>query len=143
MKPLGPEKERILLRLARVILGPVEPAPSRTSFLSDFHATWESMPPRDRRLLSLLIHLVQLSPIFWLAGRNLTGLSLEAGERHMQRLAASRLPFCRRGVAVLRTLVAYHYYGQSESWESIGYGGPWLGREEVEVLPEPELELDS
>ena len=135
----GNEKRRILKALAEAALGPVEPELGDTEFYSAFDAIVASLPERDRRLLAVLIQVLQISPVLFLRGRNFTGLSPAAREEHLRRLATSRWGVWRRSVSVLRTLVGYAYYGQSAAWSKIGYDGPWLGRIVVEALPDPEL----
>ena len=62
----------------------------------------------------------------------------QARETEMRLARAVRGHFDRIGTNG-GTLVGFAYYGQPGSWGAIGYGGPWLGREEVEVYPDPDL----
>jgi choline dehydrogenase-like flavoprotein len=97
------------------------------------------LPPADRRQLALL--LAALERLGGLAGgaRRFSSLPAERRARLLAALAGSRLAPLRQAAAALRSLSMLGTYGQEETWEEVGYRGPWLGRRAVEVVPAPDF----
>lgn len=132
-------RDELLLALADALLGPVAPPPSETGFLATLDALIARLPRRERRALDLLLTFHRFAPVLR-TGRGLRSLSAQACAAHLDRFTRSRFGFLRRSVRVVHSLVSFAYYGQPAAWPSIGYGGPWLGRIDVEKLPDPYLQ---
>ncbi len=77
-------------------------------------------PPKLRRQLRLLIHVLQLAPLFR-HGRPFTALDPARRTRFLRKVESSRLLLLRRGFWGLRTLVFMGYYARPAAAESIGY----------------------
>ena len=131
-------RDELLLALADALLGPVAPRPSETGFLATLDELIARLPHREQRELGLLLRFHQLAPLLR-TGRPLLALPTPARATHLEGFSRSRFSFLRRSVRVVHSLVSFAYYGQPEAWPGIGYGGPWLGRVDVEKLPDPPL----
>lgn len=133
------DNSAIYLKLARAILGSVEPDPSACDFLVQFQRMLDDLDPKDRRDLAWGIRVLNASPFFYGRWANFLTLKTEAAEAHLRRLSRSRIAGFRRLVSVLKTMVVYSYYGQEKAWPQLEYDGPWLGRIDVERLADPQL----
>ncbi len=130
-------ERRVLLQLAHGLLGPLVPPPEDTRFLEAVSASVARLPLADRAAFHLLIAIHEVLPLF-ARSAPLSELPSTARDAWLQGLARARLAPLRRAAAVARTLVAFAYYGQEQAWPAIGYDGPWIGRIDVERLPDPE-----
>lgn len=139
MENLG-DGERLLLRaLLPAVVGEVDDGAPTDGFERAIDTMIGRMAPADRRGLRFLFGFLQVSPLFYFRGRNLTGLTPAQRQAHFDRLSRSRFPPFRRAAYVAKTLVAHAWYGQPTTWPAIDYGGPWRGRVEVERLADPDL----
>jgi hypothetical protein len=66
--------------------------------------------------------------LFDLKGRRFTRLSRGDQEQYLRGWMQSSLGARRMVFRALKLLAALGYYGLPETWATIGYGGPWLGR---------------
>ena len=124
--------------LAETVYG--EPPPS--AWLDAFYGLVARLRPRDKRELRWLLFSIEQLPRLSFRPR-FSELPLAERERQVSAMARSRIEIRRRGLRVLRNLIYYCIYGQSETWSEIGYGGPWIGRVAVEPAPAPALRPES
>jgi len=76
--------------------------------------------------------------LFDLKRRRFTRLEPADQDAYLRGWMESSLGARRLIFRALKTLAALGYYARAESWEAIGYDGPWLGRVEVSALREHE-----
>jgi hypothetical protein len=115
-------------------------SPSSPAVLALVDRTLDGLPWDERVGSRLLLNLVRYLPL--LTGPRRRALDrLTVGERRatLERLRTSRLRFLRFLFFTLKSLVVMAYYARPETWPSIGYDGPYLGRVEVAVLDPPPL----
>lgn len=94
----------------------------------------------DRLLLKLFLFALEFSaPLSCGRVRRFTRLSLADRAKCLASWSHSRLKLRRQGVQALKVLAMLSYYGREEAWPQTGYGGPWLGRKDIAVLPAPDL----
>ena len=133
---LNDDERSIVTALVRGFLGEVEPP---ASFWQRLDEQLAGLSGVERGGVRALLALLDIDALIFAGGR-LNSLDGPRVESHLARRAASSLSIVRRVVGILRTLISYSFYAASESWPAVGYGGPWLGRVEVERLPDPVLE---
>lgn len=66
--------------------------------------------------------------LFDLKGKRFTRLTRQDQEQYLRGWMQSSLGARRMVFRVLKLLAALGYYGMSQTWTTIGYDGPWLGR---------------
>jgi hypothetical protein len=70
--------------------------------------------------------------LFDLQGKRFTRLARDDQEQYLRGWMESSLGARRMVFRALKLLAALGYYGIPETWSTIGYDGPWLGRQPVE-----------
>ena len=70
--------------------------------------------------------------LFDLKGKRFTRLARDDQENYLRGWMESSLGARRMVFRALKLLAALGYYGVPETWDTIGYDGPWLGRQTVE-----------
>jgi len=90
-----------------------------------------------KRQLRLVLRVVEHGTyLFDLQRKRFSKLTEEQQNRYLAGWASSTLGARRVAYLGMKALVATGYYAQD--WDGIGYGGPWLGRVEVQPRLEPE-----
>ena len=69
---------------------------------------------------------------FDLQGKRFTGLARDDQEQYLRGWMESSLGARRMVFRALKLLASLGYYGLPDTWSTIGYDGPWLGRKPVE-----------
>lgn len=70
--------------------------------------------------------------LFDLKGKRFTRLDRDDQEAYLRGWMESSLGARRIVFRALKLLAALGYYGLSDTWQAIGYDGPWLGRRSEE-----------
>lgn len=66
--------------------------------------------------------------LFDLKGKRFTRLARDDQERYLRGWMESSLGARRMVFRALKLLAALGYYGLPQTWDAIGYDGPWVGR---------------
>jgi hypothetical protein len=121
------EEYAIFQAVARAILGLGEEGTIDVAFQVDRLAfrMGRSVQRDIRWMLRIFEHGTHL---FDLKGRRFTRLSRDDQEQYLRGWMQSSLGARRMVFRALKLLAALGYYGLPETWSTIGYGGPWLGR---------------
>ncbi len=93
----------------------------------------------DRRAIGALLHALEIAPLVSRHRGRFSSLPRSRAEEFLKGWSESPLLPQRQGIAALRALALLAHYGRPEAWPEVGYGGPWLGRKEVAVLPAADL----
>jgi hypothetical protein len=88
-----------------------------------------SLDPTLTEPLPVLLRLVDWSPVlFQLRFARFTNLPPEEQDDCLHDWMTSRLGLRRMGFAALKNLSMLGWYSQEQSWASVGYAGPLIGR---------------
>lgn len=102
------------------------------------------LPKLDRQSLSVLLRIIEYgAPLLTGRPRRFTRLDPKEQEAVLRSWAESRLELRRQAAASLKALSMMGFYGREAAWGDVGYGGPWLGRNPMPVLPAPDLRAGS
>jgi Gluconate 2-dehydrogenase subunit 3 len=95
-------------------------------FIDDLLA---DLPPTSQGQARLMLRVVEHGThLFDLRVMRFTRLSPRDQDAYLEGWMRSTLGARRVIFRALKTLAALGWYAQTESWEAIGYDGPWLGR---------------
>ncbi len=98
--------------------------------------------PADQRLL-LRVGCLAVDAVALLRfGRPFWRLDDTRARRLLRGFARSWLKPLRRLHFVLKMMTQFAYFSAEESWATVGYDGPWLGRVAVETLAPPQLDAE-
>ncbi len=134
MQFLSRKEYAIVSQAAARILGLPRDEESRVGvFIDDLLA---NLPPTSQGQARLMLRVVEHGThLFDLKAKRFTKLSPAAQDIYLEGWMRSSLGARRIVFRALKALAALGYYAQQESWDGIGYEGPWLGRETVEARP--------
>jgi hypothetical protein len=101
------------------------------------------LPPTSQGQARLMLRVVEHGThLFDLKPRRFTRLGPAEQDTYLRGWMESTLGARRIIFRALKTLAALGYYAQSESFASIGYDGPWLGRIDATSRVSHETPLD-
>jgi len=121
------EEYAIFQAVARAILGLEEEGQVEVAVEVDRLAS--HMSGSVRRDIHWMLRIFEHGThLFDLKGRRFTRLSRRDQEQYLRGWMQSSLGARRMVFRALKLLAALGYYGLPETWSTIGYGGPWLGR---------------
>lgn len=101
------------------------------------------LPPTSQGQARLMLRVVEHGThLFDLKPRRFTRLSPDEQDAYLRGWMESTLGARRVIFRALKTLAALGYYAQDESFASIGYDGPWLGRIEASPRVSHEAPVD-
>jgi hypothetical protein len=101
------------------------------------------LPPTSQQQARLMLRVVEHGThLFDLKPRRFTRLGAAEQDAYLRGWMESTLGARRVIFRALKTLAALGYYAQTESFASIGYDGPWLGRLEASSQLTPEAPVD-
>ena len=87
------------------------------------------LPVTSQRQARLMLRVVEHGThLFDLKAKRFTRLSPSEQDSYLEGWMKSSLGARRVIFRALKTLAALGYYAQPETWDAIGYDGPWLGR---------------
>jgi len=90
------------------------------------------LPGTSQGQARLMLRVVEHGThLFDLKGRRFTRLAPADQDTYLRGWMESSLGARRLIFRALKTLAALGYYARTESWDAIGYDGPWVGRVEV------------
>ena len=137
---LTSEEARLLRALARRLVGRqnIEAAGVIERVDQELALSSSSLQGRFRALLSVLGSrwAALLTAVSW---RPFVELTPEQQDRFLRSWMRSRIGDQRAGFTALKRIVLMAYYSHPQSWEAIGYRGPWLGAAEREPAVEVRL----
>lgn len=127
----------VVTQAAVRILGiPDEEGEEIGTFVDDLLA---DLPPTSQGQARLMFRVVEHGThLFDLKSRRFTRLAAADQDAYLRGWMESSLGARRLIFRALKTLAALGYYARPESWEGIGYDGPWLDRVEVGAAREHE-----
>jgi hypothetical protein len=120
----------VVTQAAVRILGvPEEEGEEIGVFIDDLLA---DLPATSQGQARLMFRVVEHGThLFDLKSRRFTRLAPADQNAYLRGWMESSLGARRLIFRALKTLAALGYYARPESWDAIGYDGPWLGRVEV------------
>lgn len=83
-------------------------------------------PKSQAEVKSLLSLIESGTRYFFYSWHHCSDLSVGQRQRYLRGWEDSRLDFRREAYQALRMLTLFFYYSQDETWQSIGYDGPWV-----------------
>jgi hypothetical protein len=90
------------------------------------------LPPTSQSQARLMLRVVEHGThLFDLKAKRFTRLSPVEQDTYLRGWMESSLGARRVIFRALKTLAALGYYAQPDSWQAIGYDGPWLGRRDA------------
>ncbi len=92
---------------------------------------FEGAHPGLQRELKLALWLWEWGPYLHGEWCSFGQLSMESRLRYAEHWRTSAIGLCRRLYVALQRLCAMVYHMQPATWQSMGYGGPWVGRLDV------------
>jgi hypothetical protein len=145
-KNFGTRHAEILLALSEAFIYSdtgATPTPSEAKILEKMDDYFSYLPARDVRDLKALLILMDLLPTIFgfgqFKGRRMVNLSVDERREYLQGWLRSKIRFRRMGLQVVKTIITLNYYCADESWKSIKYDGPWVGRIQMKPLDPPPL----
>jgi len=124
------EEYAIFQAIARAILGLEDDSTDVAAEVDQLVSRMGGTIRRDIRwMLRIFEHGTHL---FDLKGRRFTGLTRSDQEQYLRGWMESSMGARRMVFRALKLLAALGYYGRTDTWTTIGYDGPWLGRRPAE-----------
>ncbi len=125
---LSQSEYRILKTIVRQIL----PGASEIQGLDLAQRIDSALAPASRKfgqdLKRLLFVFEYGAPLLGFTLKQFTQMSPEEKDRYLSGWERSHLSFKRMGFQALKRLALAAFYGSDESWNVIGYQGPWLNK---------------
>jgi hypothetical protein len=120
------EEYAVFQAVARAILGLEDELPDVAAEVDRLVSRMSSGVKRDMHwMLRIFEHGTHL---FDLKGKRFTRLAREDQEQYLGGWMQSSLGARRIVFRALKLLASLGYYGLPDTWNAIGYDGPWLGR---------------
>ena len=124
------EEYAVFQAIARAILGLPDDSVDVAAEVDRLVSSMTGTVKRDIHwMLRIFEHGTHL---FDLKGKRFTRLARDDQEQYLRGWMESSLGARRMVFRALKLLAALGYYGVPETWDTIGYDGPWLGRQTVE-----------
>ena len=126
----------VFLAIARAMLGLEEESVDVAAEADRLIARMDRTVRRDIHwILRIFEHGTHL---FDLQGRRFTRLSRADQESYLRGWMTSSMGARRIVFRALKLISSLGYYTRPETWQTLGYEGPWLGRRPVEHAPDDE-----
>lgn len=125
------EEYAVFQAVARTILGlePEDDAENPVDVAAEVDRLAARMGGSVRRDIRWMLRIFEHGThLFDLKGKRFTRLARDDQEHYLRGWMESSLGARRMVFRALKLLAALGYYGLPQTWEAIGYDGPWLGR---------------
>jgi hypothetical protein len=122
---LSNEEYAVFQAVARAILG----LEDETDVAAEVDRLVSRMSSRVKRDIHWMLRIFEHGThLFDLKGKRFTRLARDDQEQYLRGWMQSSLGARRIVFRALKLLASLGYYGLSDTWKTIGYDGPWLGR---------------
>jgi hypothetical protein len=114
------------------------PVPSQLGIAQRVDQMLAGLHPDVAQQSVLLFHVIEhLTFAFGFYGARFTKLSREDQRAYLTGWAESPLGFRKMAAQALKMFVYVNYYSFPETWNHLGYDGPWVGRFEIPYFEPP------
>ncbi|HUE38280.1 MAG TPA: hypothetical protein VMR29_02190 [Candidatus Binatia bacterium] len=130
LKFFSDEEYAVFQAIARAILGLPDDS---VDVAAEIDRLVSSMTGTVRRDIHWMLRIFEHGThLFDLKGKRFTSLARDDQEQYLRGWMESSLGARRMVFRALKLLASLGYYGLPDTWSTIGYDGPWLGRKPVE-----------